>query len=85
MKLKELDVYFVKGVQTKKNLKSNNEDKVTRFVFMTSIPVTVYNYRAIFKTGQDAFCILRSALDTFIKRDLNILNNLKLIANFAPE
>ena len=38
-----------------------------------------------FKTGQDAFCILRSAIDTFIKRDLNVLNNLQLIANFAPE
>ena len=38
-----------------------------------------------FKTGQDAFCILRSAIDTFIKRDHNILNNLQLIANLAPE
>ena len=52
MKLRDLDVYFVKGVQTKKNLKSNNEDKVTRFVFMTSIPVTEYNYRAIFEAGR---------------------------------
>ena len=37
-----------------------------------------------FKTGQATFCILRSDLDTFIKRDLNILNNLQLISNFAP-
>lgn len=36
-----------------------------------------------FKSGQDAFCILRSVIDTLRKRKLNVLENLKVIMN-AP-
>lgn len=38
-----------------------------------------------FKSGQNTFSIIRSVIDTFKKRDLNILQNLQLIANFVPE
>jgi len=33
-----------------------------------------------FKTGQDAFAILRSLVDTFIKNDLSVLESLQTIA-----
>ena len=38
-----------------------------------------------FKTGQNSFAILRSVIDTIQKRELNVLQNLQLIANFVPE
>lgn len=39
-----------------------------------------------FKSGQDAFCILRSLIDTFKKRKLNILHNLKIVMGHSiPE
>ena len=38
-----------------------------------------------FKTGQNSFAILRSVIDTIRKRELNVLQNLQLIANFVPE
>ncbi|MGK0365454.1 MAG: transposase [Saprospiraceae bacterium] len=34
-----------------------------------------------FKSGQDTFCVLRSVIDTLIKRELNVLNKLKIIMN----
>lgn len=39
-----------------------------------------------FKSGQDAFCILRSLIYTFRKRNLNILQNLKIVMGHSiPE
>lgn len=39
-----------------------------------------------FKSGQDAFCILRSLIDTFRKRRLNILQNLNIVMRHSiPE
>jgi len=38
-----------------------------------------------FKSGQDTFCIIRSVIDTFRKRNLDVFQNLQLIANFVPE
>ncbi len=38
-----------------------------------------------FKTGQNSFAIIRSVIDTIQKRELNVLQNLQLIANFVPE
>ena len=32
-----------------------------------------------FKSGQEAFCIIRSLIDTFRKRNLNVLDKLKII------
>jgi transposase len=32
-----------------------------------------------FKSGQEAFCVLRSVIDTLRKRELNVLNKLKII------
>ena len=36
-----------------------------------------------FKSGQNTFCVIRSVIDTFKKRELNILHNLQLIANLT--
>ena len=36
-----------------------------------------------FKSGQDAFCVLRSVIDTLRKRQLNVLNKLKIIMDFG--
>ena len=38
-----------------------------------------------FKTGQKAFCILRSAIDTAKKRKCDIMDTLKLIMLINPK
>ena len=38
-----------------------------------------------FKSGQNTFCVLRSVIDTFIKRKLNVFNALFQIMNLVPE
>ena len=38
-----------------------------------------------FKSGQNTFCVLRSVIDTFIKRKLNVFNSLFQIMNLVPE
>jgi transposase len=38
-----------------------------------------------FKSGQNAFCILRSLIDTFIKRKLDVFDALFIVFNFQPE
>ena len=38
-----------------------------------------------FKTGQDAFAILRSLVDTFIKNDLSVLESLQTIAGMPSK
>lgn len=35
--------------------------------------------------GADDFCVIRSIIDTLIKRSQNVLENLALIARLAPE
>ena len=37
-----------------------------------------------FKTGQQAFCVLRSVIDTCIKRGVDIMDTLNSIANLVP-
>ena len=38
-----------------------------------------------FKSGQNTFCVLRSVIDTLIKRKLNVFNALFQIMNLVPE
>ena len=38
-----------------------------------------------FKSGQNTFAVIRSVIDTLQKRNLNVLQNLHLIANFTPD
>jgi hypothetical protein len=38
-----------------------------------------------FKTGQKTFCVLRSVIDTLIKRQLDVLTHLTQIINIQPE
>ncbi len=38
-----------------------------------------------FKTGQHAFCVIRSVMDTFVKRNLNIIYHLNQIVKLQPE
>jgi transposase len=38
-----------------------------------------------FKSGQQTFCVLRSLIDTFIKRQLDVFDTLRLVMTLAPE
>ena len=38
-----------------------------------------------FKTGQQTFCVIRSVIDTLIKRKVELIQNLQLIINLQPE
>jgi len=38
-----------------------------------------------FKTGQHAFCVIRSVIDTLIKRKLEVIHHLNLINKLQPE
>ena len=38
-----------------------------------------------FKTGQHTFCVIRSVIDTLIKRKVELIKNLQLIINLQPE
>ena len=38
-----------------------------------------------FKTGQHAFCVIRSVMDTFVKRNLEVIYHLNQIGKLQPE
>lgn len=38
-----------------------------------------------FKTGQHTFCVIRSVIDTLIKRKMELIQNLQIIINLQPE
>ena len=38
-----------------------------------------------FKTGQQTFCVIRSVIDTLIKRKMELIQNLQIIINLQPE
>ena len=38
-----------------------------------------------FKTGQHRFCVIKSVIDTFIKRNLDVIDHLNQIIKLQPE
>jgi len=49
---KDLESYFAKCIKTEKSVRRNTEDNSTKFMFMTSIPVTHANYIDIIEAGR---------------------------------